>query len=89
MALHQGTSEPRSLLWQHQAACRGPLGSVFFPPPTTERKREKLEREDKAKSICMTCPVINECRTHAIDIGESHGVWGGLSERERRALLEP
>ena len=87
MAMHQSTTESGSLLWQHHAACRGPLGAVFFPPPTSERKREKLAREMKAKGICLTCPVMDECRTYAIDIREPHGVWGGLSERERQALL--
>lgn len=60
---------------------------MFFPPPTTERKREKLAREAKAKKICFSCPVLGACREYAIDIREPHGVWGGLSEQERRALL--
>ncbi len=87
MAAHQSTSESRGLLWQQEAACRGPLGAVFFPPPTTERKREKLAREAKAKQICFACPVLSECREYAISIREPHGVWGGLSEKERRVLL--
>ena len=87
MAVQHSTSEPGALLWQQNAACRGPLGAVFFPPPTTERKREKLAREAKAKDICLSCPVLGACRDYAIDIREPHGVWGGLSEQERRALL--
>ncbi len=75
------------LMWQEKAACRGPLGAVFFPPPITERKREKLAREAKAKDICRDCPVLVECRRYALSIREPHGVWGGLSEQERRALL--
>ncbi len=73
--------------WQDQAACRGPLGAVFFPPTTTERKREKMAREARAKEICRECPVLNECREYALEIREPHGVWGGMSENERRALL--
>lgn len=73
--------------WQGRAACRGPLGSVFFPPPVTERKKEKLAREARAKSICHGCPVISECRDYALAIREPHGVWGGLSETERRLIL--
>ena len=60
---------------------------MFFPPPVTERKREKLAREAKAKQICFSCPVLSDCRDYAISIREPHGVWGGLSEKERRALL--
>jgi WhiB family redox-sensing transcriptional regulator len=60
---------------------------VFFPPPTTERKKEKLARERRAKDICQSCPVLGECREYALQIREPHGVWGGLSENERRSLL--
>ena len=74
-------------VWQDQAACRGPLGAVFFPPTTFERKREKLAREAKAKAICKTCPVMADCRTYALEIREPHGVWGGLSENERKVML--
>ena len=80
-------TEIGNLLWQENAACRGPLGAVFFPPPTTERKREKLAREARAKEICRSCVVQQDCRTYAIEIREPHGVWGGLSEQERRVLI--
>ena len=63
------------------------MGAVFFPPPSTERKREKLAREARAKEICAACPVVGECRDYALSIREPHGVWGGLSEQERRLLL--
>ncbi|MGI9607284.1 MAG: WhiB family transcriptional regulator [Acidimicrobiales bacterium] len=80
-------TQENPLLWQERAACRGPLGSVFFPPPVTERKREKLSREARAKEICQGCPVLADCREYALSIREPHGVWGGLSEQERRTLL--
>ncbi|MFK0124933.1 WhiB family transcriptional regulator [Streptomyces nigra] len=41
---------------------------------------------EKAKSICRTCPVIDRCLQWALDTGEEHGVWGGLSEQDRRTL---
>lgn len=75
------------LRWQEGAACRGPLGSVFFPPTTTERKHDKLAREAHAKQICSQCSVMLSCRQYAVDIREPHGVWGGLGEQERRVLL--
>jgi len=75
--------------WQVRAACRGPQASVFFPPPQFERKDEKLSREEQAKAICRTCPVIESCLAYALRIREPHGIWGGLNELERRALLGP
>lgn len=74
-------------VWQLKAACRGPQASVFFPPPHFERKDEKLDRETRAKSICTTCSVKQECLDYAVAIREPHGIWGGLNESERRALI--
>lgn len=74
--------------WQHRAACRGPQSEVFFPPSQTERKHERLDRERRAKAICGICPVRSDCLDYAIEIHESHGVWGGLSESERKSMLE-
>lgn len=74
--------------WQVKAACRGPQASVFFPPSSFERKDEKLARERRAKAICATCPVRKPCLDYALKIREPHGIWGGLSEAERRRLLE-
>ena len=73
--------------WQHRAACRGPQAAVFFPPPHFERKRDRLERERRAKAICASCPVINQCLDYALTIREPHGIWGGLNEVERKSLL--
>lgn len=73
--------------WQGKAACRGPHSSVFFPPPHFERKEEKLQREERAKAICCTCPVQKPCLDYALRIREPHGIWGGLNESERKQLL--
>jgi len=73
--------------WQVKAACRGPQASVFFPPPQFERKDEKLEREGRAKEICLTCAVRKDCLEYAVAIREPHGIWGGLNEVERKQLL--
>jgi WhiB family redox-sensing transcriptional regulator len=74
-------------LWQAKAACRGPHSGMFFPPSHFERKDEKDEREARAKAICATCPVIKECREQSLKVREPYGVWGGLSEDERAAIL--
>lgn len=60
---------------------------MFFPPAHFERKDEKLEREGRAKAICATCSVQQECLDYALRIREQHGIWGGLSESERKPLL--
>jgi WhiB family redox-sensing transcriptional regulator len=72
--------------WQHEAACRGEHASVFYPPMRFEPKRERLAREQVAKSICRSCPVRTECLHHALDADERYGIWGGLTDAERRHL---
>jgi WhiB family redox-sensing transcriptional regulator len=75
-------------MWQVKAACRGPQAAVFFPPPQFERKAERLERERRAKAICGECISQQECLDYALEIREPHGIWGGLNESERRALID-
>lgn len=74
------------VLWQVRAACRGPNQAIFFPPSQMERRSEKRSRERRAKEICSSCPVQLECRNYAITIREQHGIWGGLTEGERRLV---
>ncbi|MGZ4797123.1 MAG: WhiB family transcriptional regulator [Acidimicrobiia bacterium] len=75
--------------WQLRAACRGPRSTVFFPPTSGERRDEREAREAKAKRICAECSVRSDCLGYALAIREPHGVWGGLNEHERAALLTP
>ena len=74
--------------WQDKAACRGPQADVFYPPPRTEPRAERAEREARAKAICGRCSVIDECLEHALAVGEMYGIWGGHNEIERRRMLE-
>lgn len=74
-------------VWRDRAACKGPQAAMFYPPLTFERRDEKATREAAAKAICARCPVRRECLDCAISTHEPHGIWGGLSECERRALL--
>lgn len=69
------------------AACRGEDSSYFFAPNYFERRSEKEAREAVAKAICAHCPVREDCLEYALRIREAHGIWGGLNEMERRALL--
>ena len=72
--------------WQLHGACRGEESAVFYHPDG-ERGRARAQRENRAKAICHTCPVIAACREHALKVAEPYGIWGGLSESERMAVL--
>jgi WhiB family transcriptional regulator, redox-sensing transcriptional regulator len=72
--------------WQLVAACRGVDSSLFFHPEG-ERGAARSAREASAKEVCMRCPVRAECATHALTVREPYGVWGGLTEDEREAMM--
>lgn len=76
-----------SATWRFRAACRGEDSSLFFAPGYFERRAEKDARERAAKGICARCEVKEMCLEYALATRESHGVWGGRNEQERRALL--
>ncbi|RIK16783.1 MAG: WhiB family transcriptional regulator [Acidobacteria bacterium] len=69
--------------WRDRAACLDEDPELFFPIGNTGPALQQIE---EAKAICRTCPVINECLKFALENGQDAGVWGGLSEDERRAL---
>lgn len=73
--------------WQLLAACRGTDPDTFFHPDG-ERGEEKEARENSAKAICFSCPVIEECAAHSLAVREPYGVWGGMSEHERLVKIE-
>ena len=64
--------------WQARSNCMGVDPDLFFP------ERGASTRE--AKEVCRGCVVREECLEYALDNGEKFGIWGGLSERERRRL---
>ena len=66
------------LAWQDLANCRGADPDLFFP--------ERGASTRTAKSICRECSVRAECLEFAIVSSEKFGIWGGLSERERRKI---
>jgi WhiB family transcriptional regulator, redox-sensing transcriptional regulator len=71
--------------WQLQGACRASDSSIFFAADG-ERGVRRLERESAAKRICARCPVLEQCRSHALRVRERYGIWGGMTEEEREAL---
>ena len=64
--------------WQERALCAQTDPEAFFP--------EKGGSTREAKRICLGCEVRAECLEYALQHDERFGIWGGLSERERRKL---
>lgn len=79
------TSRPRAAggNWRHYAACRDQDPELFFPIGDTA---PALLQATEAKAICGACGVKNMCLEWALETGQDTGVWGGLSEDERRAF---
>ena len=69
--------------WQTKAACRGMKESVFFSPPG-ERGSRRRRREDGARAVCRACAVKLDCQSFAEVSDQRYGVWGGVTESERR-----
>ncbi|SEE85902.1 Transcription factor WhiB [Rhodococcus jostii] len=69
--------------WEGRAACRGIESSVFFSPDG-ERGHARARRESGARQICQDCPVLAQCRDHALSNDEPYGIWGGMTEADRR-----
>lgn len=70
------TADEQPPSWQWFAACRDVDVGLFFPA------RGDTQTVRNAKAVCATCPVIVACREAGVD--ERCGIWGGLSEAERR-----
>jgi WhiB family transcriptional regulator, redox-sensing transcriptional regulator len=71
--------------WQEHGSCREADPVVFFHPQN-ERGLARMRRDREAKKICADCPVRVECADYAIRAREPYGVWGGLSEDDRKAM---
>ncbi|MBM7796585.1 WhiB family transcriptional regulator [Pseudoglutamicibacter albus] len=69
--------------WRDKAACLEKDPDLFFPVGNTGPALLQIE---EAKNVCRTCPVIEQCLSWAMETGQDAGVWGGLSEDERRAM---
>ena len=69
--------------WRDKAACLTVDPELFFPVGNTGPAVDQI---DRAKAVCSHCPVTEYCLQYALDTNQDSGVWGGLSEDERRAL---
>jgi hypothetical protein len=65
--------------WRTKGVCQQVDPETFFPAPN--------EPADAAISLCRSCDVQGPCLAWALDVGDCHGVWGGTTPRERRAML--
>jgi WhiB family transcriptional regulator, redox-sensing transcriptional regulator len=65
--------------WMREANCATTDPELFFP--------DSRSPANEAKEICASCPVRPECLEYALAAAEEFGVWGGLTEKERRKLL--
>ena len=72
------TDDSGVLGWQEQALCAQTDPEAFFP--------EKGGSTREAKRVCLTCEVRGDCLEYALGNDERFGIWGGMSERERRKL---
>lgn len=66
--------------WRASAGCKGADPDLFFP--------ERGESTGAAKAVCRECPVRRDCLEYALANVEKFGIWGGLSERERRRVRQ-
>ena len=64
--------------WGAVANCNGFDPDLFFP--------ERGASSEEAKAVCRGCVVREPCLEYALQSGEKHGIWGGMSERQRRRL---
>ena len=70
--------------WVLAANCRGRT-HLFFSPDDSETRADRRHREALAKQVCQECAVRVTCLEEAFKSDERFGIWGGMTERERRA----
>lgn len=78
LGLFADDGDAGALGWQERALCAQTDPEAFFP--------EKGGSTREAKRVCASCDVRSECLDYALENDERFGIWGGLSERERRKL---
>ena len=69
--------------WVHRSLCKDEDPELFFPVGNTGPAASQIEA---AKAVCARCPVKVPCLDWAMQTVQDSGVWGGLTEEERRAL---
>ncbi|MBA3430031.1 MAG: WhiB family transcriptional regulator [Actinobacteria bacterium] len=73
--------------WRDRASCLEHPALLFFGLDDSEPPAERRVREEGAKRVCRQCTVRARCLEYALSAKEPYGIWGGLTEVERRARL--
>ena len=73
--------------WRERASCLAHPAVLFFGLDDSEPPAERRAREDQAKKVCAECSVRSECLDYALTTREPYGIWGGLTELERKTRL--
>lgn len=73
--------------WREHAACLEHPAVLFFGLEDNESSSERRLREEEAKRVCFSCSVKQDCLEYALEMREPYGIWGGLTEVERRSRL--
>jgi WhiB family transcriptional regulator, redox-sensing transcriptional regulator len=76
------TTRPRSVEWASHGACRHEDPDLFFPITSIGPARAQIA---EAKEVCAHCEVRVDCLAYALETGQDCGIWGGMTEDERRA----
>jgi WhiB family redox-sensing transcriptional regulator len=69
--------------WRDVALCRDTDPALFFPVGTTGHALEQIAR---AKAVCTECDAARDCLDFALETNQDSGIWGGLTEEERRVI---
>lgn len=77
-AMSAGRVSSGPMAWAERGACRDVDPDSLFVPGAAQHR---------AKRVCASCPVRLECLSEALDNRMEFGIWGGMTERERRSLL--
>jgi WhiB family transcriptional regulator, redox-sensing transcriptional regulator len=81
--IHEYEGDEGQMDWRDRAACLDEDPELFFPIGNTGPALLQIE---EAKAVCRRCEVVETCLRWALENGQDAGVWGGMSEDERRAL---
>lgn len=71
--------------WRYDAACKSEDPELFFPVGVSGPAQAQVT---EAKAVCHRCTVASDCLAWALASGQDAGVWGGMSEDERRAVKQ-
>lgn len=72
--------------WRAEAACASSDPELFFPVGKARPGNTVYDQVERAKEVCRRCKVAQQCLQYALETNQEFGIWGGLTEDERRSL---